>query len=486
MRKKRKVRREIYNNDYIGVVEDISDPKKVGRIKVRIESLHGRKDDKNSISTEHLPWLEPSSRGNSFGLSSIGKVVYVAFEDGDYYKGSYFADEHYDINLQEKLNSLTKEKYNNFYSIYFDAKHQYYYEDNIGVIFDFMKSNINMKDNGDIKLNLKDNSSKLYLGTEDASQQAMLGNHWLDWFDEFIQNLLGAFGGPYLGNLGAPIIPHPKLIENLQKYLALRSTFISKHVFITDNAKIKPQKRKFDKLQFNDNWNTEDLNKINKDPIKLNDPIDRTESGGNPTNSNIPPSNYSDNLSTSIIGENPSDNDLLKEKKPFNDNTGNGKIPLEKMTISTYLNKSFNDDTDERKYLLDEASKSLDQWLDKYSSIKNSDWQEVIATKGYQNFERQQNSRKQYPIKAPVAGKDPFGWGNQVELYFGIDKTNFELISAVKDYMSRGSIDSNQKRYPEIESLDWLIKNSKEYGWSLAGKTSLGSLQWWHWIYLGK
>ena len=29
----------------VGVVEDINDPKKIGRVKVRIERLHGRKDD---------------------------------------------------------------------------------------------------------------------------------------------------------------------------------------------------------------------------------------------------------------------------------------------------------------------------------------------------------------------------------------------------------------------------------------------------------
>jgi hypothetical protein len=145
----------------------------------------------------------------------------------------------------------------------------------------------------------------------------------------------------------------------------------------------------------------------------------------------------------------------------------------------------FTDSNDERKYLLDEASKSLDSWLDAYQAQKASDWDDIKTTKGYQNFERQENTRKQYPLKAPKAGEDPFGFGNQVELYFGIDKNNADLSQSAKDYLNRGSIDPNAKRIPQIEALDWLTKNSGKYGWKNAGRTNLGDVQWWHWIYTG-
>ncbi len=486
MRKRKKVRRELYNNDYIGIVEDVKDPKKIGRAKVRVESLHGRSGDINSIPTEDLPWLEPSSRGNNFSTSAVGKVVYIAYEEGDYYKGSFFADEHYDINLQEKLESLSDTSYQNFYAMYFDAKHQYYYEDNTGIMFDYMKSNINMRDNGDIRLNLKDNNAKLFLGTEDASQQAMLGNHWIDFFDELIQNLMGANGGPYLGNMSAPVIPHPKMIEVCNKYLAIKQTFLSDHVYIVDDKKVKPQNRKFDKLQYNDNWNTEDLQRVNSAPEQLPASQPRQESGGNPISGDVPPSNYSDNLSTSQLPDDATNEDKLRLIKPFSDSSENGKIPVENMSVSKYLQSSFGEDNDERKYLLDESAKSLDTWLDSYKTQKASDWDTIIATKGYQNFERQTNTRKQYPLKAPLAGQDPFGFGNQVELYFGIDKNDADLTQSVKDYLMRGSIDPNTKRIPQIEALDWLITHGKSYGWSIAGRTVTGGVQWWHWIYLGK
>jgi hypothetical protein len=486
MSKVKGLRREIFNNDFIGVVEDINDPKKIGRAKVRIEAIHGRKNEKNSIPTDDLPWLEPSSRGNNFGVSSVGKVVYVAFEEDDYYKGSYFADEHYDINLQDKLESLSETSYQNFYTIHFDANHQYYYEDKVGIMFDYNKSNINMRDNGDIRINLKDNSAKLFLGTEDASQQAILGNHWINWMDEFVQNLIGGYGGPYLGNLGAPIIPHPKMIECLNKYLAIKQTFLSDHVYIVDDQKVKPQKRKFDKLQFNDNWNTEDLQKVNSAPNTLPESAPRAESGGNPNNPDIPPTNYSENLSTSELPSNPTPEETLRETKPFVDNTENGKIPLENMTISIRLQKEFPDENDERKYLLDEAAKSLDNWLNSYDSQKASNWNNIIVSKGYQNYERQKNTRKQYPIKAPLPGKDSFGWGNQIELYFGVDKNDADLTQTIKDYLNRGSIDPNIDSKPQVEILDWLIKNGSKHGWRLAGRTVSGELQWWHWIFFKK
>ncbi|MFM2393515.1 MAG: hypothetical protein RLZZ546_1497, partial [Bacteroidota bacterium] len=103
--------------------------------------------------------------------------------------------------------------------------------------------------------------------------------------------------------------------------------------------------------------------------------------------------------------------------------------------------------------------------------------------KGYQNFERQTNTRKQYPLKAPNAGEDPFGFGNQAEIYFGIDKNDADLTQLVKDYLNRGSIEPNVTRVPQIEALDWLIKNGATFGWKLAGNTVSGDVQWWHWIY---
>ena len=100
---------------------------------------------------------------------------------------------------------------------------------------DYKYNNLNLKQDS-INFNLKDNNSMLNLGDETAGQQAILGNNWLDWFDEFVENLLGSNGGPYLGNLSSPVLPNPAMISVLQKYKALREPkFLSHHVNIVDN-----------------------------------------------------------------------------------------------------------------------------------------------------------------------------------------------------------------------------------------------------------
>lgn len=67
-----------YNNQFTfgsfewftGVVEDINDPLKVGRIKVRIHGYHP--SDKESVSTEDLPWAMISHPVSSAATNGIG------------------------------------------------------------------------------------------------------------------------------------------------------------------------------------------------------------------------------------------------------------------------------------------------------------------------------------------------------------------------------------------------------------------------------
>jgi hypothetical protein len=57
------------------------------------------------------------------------------------------------------------------------------------------------------------------------------------------------------------------------------------------------------------------------------------------------------------------------------------------------------------------------------------------------------------------------------------------MVQTIKDYIRRGSIDVNATQYTQVEILDWIIKNGVKYGIKLAGKTSSGDVQWWHFIY---
>ena len=92
----------LHKKDNLGImkarVEYANDPKKMGRVRIRIPSLHGIKG-KTIQFLEHdvLPWASPAfigGCGEDFGFFTPplpGTWVYVFFEDNDENKPVYFA-----------------------------------------------------------------------------------------------------------------------------------------------------------------------------------------------------------------------------------------------------------------------------------------------------------------------------------------------------------------------------------------------------------
>jgi Type VI secretion system/phage-baseplate injector OB domain len=218
---------------YVGIVEDISDPKRVGRIKVRVQSIF------EDIPLEDIPWAQPykSLAGKGFGLPAVGKLVNILFSNNNIYEPLFIYSENYNINLEEQLQEYSDEEYEGFIALLFDHRTQIYSDDD-NLTLDYKYNKITI-DNSSINLELKDNQQKINIGTKDASQQAMLGNHWLDWFDSLVKTLQKPTS--LMGNLGAPVI-RPELDAVLVEYWVKRETFISDHVFITDDFKIKKLK----------------------------------------------------------------------------------------------------------------------------------------------------------------------------------------------------------------------------------------------------
>jgi len=79
---------------YRGIVEDVEDPEKRGRVRVRIESVwraatgDSTFDDGESVPVNDLPWADvPRNRGgNKYGVFDVpekGDAVIVVFENGD-------------------------------------------------------------------------------------------------------------------------------------------------------------------------------------------------------------------------------------------------------------------------------------------------------------------------------------------------------------------------------------------------------------------
>jgi len=239
------------NKTYIGVVEDNDDPKKLGRVKIRVMDIF------DEMKIEDIPWASPwkDLNGNTFNVPEKGKVLIVVFDQGDTYKPEFIFADHYNVNLEKKLESLSGDNYKSMKSLIFDHKTQIYVNDDEGLKIDHKYNNINITENT-IDFNLKDNNRNVNIGDATATQQAILGNHWMDWFDEFADVLLG---GAFLGNLGLPVVPTPKLILNIIKYKSLRDpVFLSHHVNIVDNNKVTSVKiaDRVDDPQVGDAWNS--------------------------------------------------------------------------------------------------------------------------------------------------------------------------------------------------------------------------------------
>ncbi len=227
------------NKTYLGVVEDNKDPQKIGRVRVRVMNVF------DQIDKSDIPWAKPwkDLNGNSFNVPDIGKVVTVIFESANIYSPEYIYADHYNSNLEKKLSELSEADYLSMKALIFDHKTQIYVNDKEGLKLDYKFNVINIREKS-INLNLKDNFGKINIGTENSTQRAILGDHFLNWFDDFVNILLGDKGGPFLGNLGAPVIPTPTLMGHLQLYQQLKiPKFLSKHVSITDNESVKKLKR---------------------------------------------------------------------------------------------------------------------------------------------------------------------------------------------------------------------------------------------------
>lgn len=441
---------------FIGIVEDNLDPKRIGRVKIRIPFVFG------DISTDDLPWAKPEKdpNGNQFIIPEVGKVVNVIFEDGNPYKPEYISAEHYNINLEEKLKDITEEDYKLFRSVLFDGSTQIYRNKTEGLKIDHEYTNINITENGDLNLNLRDNNSKLNLGSEDSTQSVILGTNFIDWMDRFVDYMLT--NTAFLGNLQAPIISTPGFIDLLTEYKNSRTTkFLSDNVWVVDNKEVKEQERLYIN-QTGDSWSsTISSNSLSKREQPPYIPEKRPETG-RPVikGANIPNDILSDSINEAGI-------------QTVNvSNYENGKIPLSKMKKNKFLSLNLDGDS---SYLMIEASDALDRMMQDYNASNFSGKQTVVFTDGYRTFERQQALFRKYGSgRAAIPGRSNHGWGIAIDMYWGV------RTSMYKNQNKR------QSAYKHPVYV-WFFENGWKYGWFNPNsfRDDLRTEEWWHWEFYG-
>jgi len=215
---------------FLGIVEENIDINRLGRIKVRVQSVF------NEIPLEDIPWASPfrGLDGREFSVPAVGKIVNVIFPDGNIYEPQFIYSENYNINLKNKLKGLDDDEYKNYVSLLFDHRCQISVDDT-ALNLDYFNNVIRIKDS-DIDIKLKDNTQLLKLGHSDCDQDAVLGSNFFEWMDSFMETLLSP--ATLVGNFGAPIL-RPALDQKIIEYNTKRTTFVSNNVKIVDNGKIQ-------------------------------------------------------------------------------------------------------------------------------------------------------------------------------------------------------------------------------------------------------
>jgi LAS superfamily LD-carboxypeptidase LdcB len=468
---------------YIGIVEDNNDPKKLGRCRIRVIDIF------DEIPVQDIPWASPwkDLNGNGFNVPEKGKILTVIFDSGNIYKPEYVYAEHYNINLENKLKSLEGKNYTSMKSLIFDHKTQIYVNDEEGLKIDNVFTNLNLDKNGNILLNLRDNKSIITMGSVDADEEAVLGTTFMAWFDDFVSNLIGEQSGPYLGNLGAPVVANPALITILQRYREMRSKFVSKHVRISKNDNIIAQDREAigqegDSYRTSNTQNS--ISTINNDFYRPSSKIIDEETGDEvdykPLGSSTPdnPANYNPaDFRTSVEYDVPTST-LDRGKYE------NGKLPLNILLKSKWANGERSGKWvttqirgKDNAYLTKEAANAFDALFSLYESVVFPGKSPIIISDGYRTFSEQEACYRKYGAGfAAKPGTSNHGWALAVDIA-GISSPFSTIKKNPKDRASA-------YRTPVYQ---WLFANSWKFGiynpWTLRDGTKVD--EYWHWEFHG-
>lgn len=506
---------QLKHHVFVGVVEDNNDPKRLCRIKVRVFNVY------DEIPVEDIPWATPwkDLGGESGGSPPKGKVVSVVFDEGNIYKPEYIRAEHFNINLEKKLKEISEDDYLSFSSLLFDHTTQIYKTNSEGLKLDHEHTNINLDADGNINLNLRDNNSNVHIGSPDSDQSAILGDHFLNWMDTFIDAFLT---GAHLGNLGAPNPPMPTFINVCTQYKVLRNPkFLSHRVKIVDNFQVETQKRIYEE-QFGDQWqNNKKENDLTNKENNGYKPVDNEEKAtppapeGKKNNENSNKKDKKDkgnkkdpkNTGGKVNGTN---NDAYEEKAQTVSSPGvkNGKVPADKLVDSKHLSKQLGGG---HQKLRADAAKYFDLMMDAFYDAKFPGKADSISfADGYRPLANQvkliikfgvaqcapvfftgkverkmtktdaqklvtDGTLNKYVEDDKIRGTSNHGWGLAVDMHWGAGKTRM--------WKNKEHRESAYK-HPNYR---WFFGNSWQYGWySINGlRDDTGTDEWWHWEFHG-
>ena len=137
----------LFNTNWLGTVIDIDDPKKIGRIKVRV---FGKFD---SLADEHIPWAYPAlnnsagsaSGGGQFSVPKLNSIVSINFDNGNVYHPEYYFNQRISNALKDEI----KDSYANAHALIYDTTTNGYlkvfFTEAKGLMLDYKETQINIR-----------------------------------------------------------------------------------------------------------------------------------------------------------------------------------------------------------------------------------------------------------------------------------------------------------------------------------------------------
>jgi len=155
---------ESLKRKHLGIVEDIDDPLKEGRARIRVPFLH------KDIPTEHLPWAKQISaiyfgkdgQGANISIPRINSLVEVTFNNDDRYSPEYSIVHELSSDLKEFLKQT---EYENAHIFLYDGDEdlKIYYTGKDGFVISLKESTFTIFNDNRIELRHKDDKSIIEL-----------------------------------------------------------------------------------------------------------------------------------------------------------------------------------------------------------------------------------------------------------------------------------------------------------------------------------
>jgi hypothetical protein len=209
---------DLLDKQFLGVVELIDDPRKEGRARVRVYSIH---DD---LPAEDVPWAYPKNKSLFFGqggkagsisIPKVGSIVAVKFDNGNPYSPEYFAIHELAQDIKDELNT----EYDGSHIILFDGDQELklWFTVGKGLTISVKGASINLAPDNLITIKTDNkvvvDSPNIELGSPDIpsiSEYLLKGETFLNMFNTHVHP---SSGTPPL----TPILPDSGVISGTTK-----------------------------------------------------------------------------------------------------------------------------------------------------------------------------------------------------------------------------------------------------------------------------